>query len=331
MKPMQAGAATHPAPLLLVCAVLFWSGNFIAGRALGGHVPAVGLNFLRWALALAILVPLSLAEIRGSYRAFLRSWKYLLGLGLTGVAAFHIFVYEALQDTTATNALLVLSTAPAVIMLLSRVTLGERIGPRQWWGIMVSFAGALVLICHGDLAALRGLRLGSGELWMLAAVPTWSAYSVLLKHRPPALPQRSTLTVSTAVGLLWMGPLVACSPQVLHVAWTPSIAAGLAYIGIGASVIAFLCWNRGVALVGPAQAGVYLNLMPVFGAVLAFAILGEALHPYHAAGAALVFSGVVLTQFRSGDGSAAHGARRSSRTSAGLSPSSLGPELSRWS
>lgn len=304
MKASAASTSLPLAPALLVCAVLFWSGNFVAGRALGGDVSALGLNFLRWSLALAILLPVAAPELRRSGRELLHSWKYLLGLGLTGVAGFHVLVYKALQHTTATNALLVLSTAPAVIMLLSRATLGERIEMRQWWGIAVSFAGALVLICHGDLAALRALRLGSGELWMLAAVPTWSAYSVLLKRRPPSLPQRSMLAVSTAFGLLWMSPLVAYSPQVLDIAWTPPIAAGLAYIGIGASVIAFLCWNRGVTLVGPARAGVYLHLMPVFGAVLAFAILGEALHVYHAVGAALVFTGVVLTQRGVGPGRA---------------------------
>ncbi|MGA8258954.1 MAG: DMT family transporter [Arenicellales bacterium] len=284
------------APLLLACAVLLWSGNFIAGRALGGSVPAVGLNFYRWSLALLILAPVALTEIRRRRRIILGAWRYLLALGLTGVAGFHILVYKALENTTATNALLVLSTAPAAIMLLSRLALGEPIGPRQWLGIGVSFAGAVVLICHGDLEALEGLGLGRGELWMLAAVPVWSSYSVLLKRRPPSLPERSTLAVSTAFGLLWMTPLVVLYPGVLDVAWTPAIAGGVAYIGAGASVVAFLCWNRGVALVGPARAGVFINLMPVSGALLASLILGEALRPYHAAGAALVFTGILLTQ-----------------------------------
>lgn len=287
-----------PAPLLLVTAVLLWSGNFIAGRALGDSVPAVGLNFWRWAIALVILLPLALPELRRHRAAIAESWLYLVLLGLTGVAAFHVFVYKALTYTAATNALLVLSTAPAVIMLLSRVALGEPIRPRQWLGIAVSLAGAVVLISHGDLEALRALELGRGELWMLAAVPTWSAYVVLLKRRPSGLPQRSTLTISTAFGLAWLAPLVMASPGLLAIDWSPTTAAGVAYISIGASVVAFLCWNQGVALVGPARAGAYMHLMPLFGALLAFLLLGESLRAYHGLGAALVFTGIVLTQCR---------------------------------
>jgi len=296
--PTNTETRFYAAPLLLVAAVLLWSGNFIAGRALGDSVPAVGLNFWRWAIALAILLPVALPELRRHRAALAESWLYLLLLGLTGVAAFHVFVYKALADTTATNALLVLSTAPAAIMLLSWAALSEPLRARQWLGIGVSFAGALVLICHGDLGALAALALGRGELWMLAAVPVWAAYSVLLKRRPPALPQRSTLTVSTAIGLAWLAPWVAASPSVLAIDWTPSILAGVAYISIGASVVAFLCWNQGVALVGPARAGVYIHLMPLFGAILAFLLLGESLQPYHGLGAALVFTGILLTQCR---------------------------------
>ena len=186
--------------------------------------------------------------------------------------------------------------------------------------------GGGTYICRGDLAALQGLHLGRGELWTLAAVPVWSSYSVLLKRRPPALPERSTLAASTAFGLLWMTPLVLLSPGSLDVAWTPKIAGGVAYIGAGASVVAFLCWNRGVALVGPARAGVFINLMPLSGALLAFLILGEALRPYHAVGAALVFAGILFTQV---------GARPKRRGIGRRAPGSslrlrLSPGESRW-
>lgn len=298
--------------MLLVAAVLLWSGNFIAGRALGDSVSALGLNFWRWSLALLILAPVALPELRRCRRDIAQSWRYLLALGLTGVAAFHIFVYKALEYTIATNALLVLSTAPAAIMILSRIALGEPIRPRQWLGIAVSFVGALVLVCRGDLDALGALQLGRGELWMLAAVPTWAVYCVLLRRRPESLPQRSTLAVSTAIGLLWMSPLVLYSPGALAVSWSLPHAAGIAYIGIGASVVAFLCWNRGVALVGPGRAGVYIHLMPLFGALLAFVLLGESLQPYHGLGAALVFTGIVLTQFGCRRTTSVNGMRRTS-------------------
>jgi len=285
------------APILLATAALLWSGNFIAGRALGDSIEALGLNYLRWSLALLILLPLAATEIARSRAAIWASWKYLLALGLTGVAAFQIFVYKALEHTAATNAILVLSTAPAVIVLFSRLALGEPMQGRQWLGIIASFCGAIVLVSHGDLAMLRELELGAGELWMLAAVPTWAVYSVLLKRRPQALPARSMLALSAVVGLAWMTPLVVLSPSVLVVNCTPEIMAGVAYVAVGSSVIAFYCWNRGVMSIGPARAGIYLHLMPVFGSVLAFLLLDETLEGYHLWGAALVFTGIALTQF----------------------------------
>jgi len=285
------------APVLLVTAVLLWSGNFIVGRAIGGEVSALGLNFWRWSLAFLVLLPLALPELRRSKPQIALAWNHLCLLGLTGIAAFHVFVYKAIEHTTATNALLVLSTAPAAIMLLSRWTIGEPIHRRQWYGIVLSFAGAVVLICQADLHALSSPELGSGELWMLAAVPTWAVYSALLKRLPAALPQRATLTVSTASGLLCMAPFVLVMPESLAIDWTPSVAASVLYIGIGASVVAFISWNQGVSRVGPALAGVYLHLMPLFGATMGFALLGESLHAYHALGVALVVAGITLTQY----------------------------------
>lgn len=282
--------------MLLALAALLWSGNFIAGRALGDSISAIGLNYLRWSLALLILLPLAYAEIRRSRAAIVASWRFLLALGLTGVAAFQIFVYKALEDTAVTNAILVLSTAPAVIMLFARIGLGESIRTLQWLGIGASFCGAVVLITHGDLGALRDLRLGAGELWMLAAVPTWALYSVLLRRRPQSLPQRSLLALSALIGLVWMTPLVLVSPGVLVVDWSVEVVAGVAYVALGASVAAFFCWNRGVQLIGPGRAGIYLHLMPVFGPLLAFLLLGESLAAYHLAGAVLVFTGIGLTQ-----------------------------------
>jgi drug/metabolite transporter (DMT)-like permease len=288
----------NPAALLLVTAVLLWAGNFVAGRIMGESVSAVGLNVWRWSLAFAILVPLTLPEARRCWREIAHAWRFLLVLGLTGVAGFHILVYKALEYTSATNALLVISTSPAVIMLLSRVFLAEPIQPRQWWGILISFVGAVIIITRGDPEALRALAFGKGELWMLLAVPTWAAYNVLLKRRPPSLPQRSMLTGSTAFGLLWMAPLVVLWPGLLSVDWTPSLAGGVAYIGLGASVIAFLCWNRGVAAVGPSRAGVFIHLTPLFGAALEFLLLEQGLEPYHGVGAIFVLTGIVLTQPR---------------------------------
>lgn len=296
MNDANANPASHLAPLLLVAATLLWSGNFIVGRGLGDAVHPLGLNAWRWLLATVIVLPLAWPGLRREWRAVLDHWPYLAALGITGVAAFHVFVYQALQHAPASHALLLLSTAPALILLLSAVTLGEAIGRRQRLGVALSLAGAGVLVCRGEPAMLARLTLGAGEAWMLAAVPTWAIYSVLLKRRPASLSQGTVLAASMITGLLAMTPFLALAPSTLVVAWSPSVIAAVVYIGIGASVAAFWCWNLGVARIGPARAGVYLHLMPLFGAALGIALLGESLHAWHALGAAGVFGGIVLAQ-----------------------------------
>lgn len=211
---------------------MFWSGNFIAGRALGDQVTALGLNFCRWSIALAILLPFTIGEIIRHRQTIAAAWAYIFLLGLTGVAAFHIFVYQALEHTTATNALLMLASAPAVIVLFSRIFLAESVRWSQWLGIGLSLAGALVLICRGQLAVLMEWQMGQGELWMLAAVPAWAAYSVLFKRKPLPLPQLTTLAVTAMAGLLCMLPLPAIfADSVTPIHWNPEILAGVLYMG----------------------------------------------------------------------------------------------------
>ena len=288
------GPAT--ASLLLILAALLWSGNFIAGRALGDDNSALGLNIWRWTIALLILIPLGASETRRCLGQILQSWRYLALLGLTGVAGFHVFVYKALEYTAASNALLILSVAPALILIVSSLWLREPVHPFQWLGVLVSLVGALVLISRGELSVLLEFALGKGEWWMLAAVGMWVAYSVLLKKKPPALPQRATLTASCVFGLLWMAPLSWFDPGAIVMDWDAATLAGILYMAVGASVLAFLSWNQGVALVGPARAGAYLHLMPLFGTGLAVLLLDESLHAYHGTGGLLVFGGIAVAQ-----------------------------------
>ncbi len=296
MSSINRFTTAGAAPVFLVAAVALWSGNFIAARWIGDGIDAVGLNFWRWSIALLVLAPLSFRQCRRNASIIRASWPHLALLGLTGVAVFHVCVYQSLRHTTATNALLMLSTAPALIMVLSRVFLAEVVSKRQWYGVALSFAGAAVLVCRGDMSTLRELGFGTGEAWMLVAVPAWAVYSVLLKRRPAGLPQEATLTASSLAGIVWMTPLVLYSPSTLFIDWTPTLSAAVGYIAVGASVVAFLGWNRGVALVGPARAGVFLHLMPLIGTLLAVIVLGEKPHGYHIAGGMLVFGGICLGQ-----------------------------------
>lgn len=282
--------------LLLSLTSLIWAGNFIVGRALRNDISAVELNLWRWLIALAILLPLAHKQLGRHWAALIEHWRLLFLLGLSGIAAFHTSVYLALQTTSAVNAVLFLSLSPVIIVAGSRLFYGDAIDRKQSAGIAISLLGAVVLIARGDPGRLTGLRFYAGDLWMVFATFMWSVYSLLLKRKPKALPQLSLLTGSVVWALLMLVVLFIITQQgTSSVVWSAQVAAGLLYVGILASVVAFLFWNRGVTEVGPNKAGVFLHLMPVFGALLSVVFLGEGIAVYHVVGAMLVFSGIALS------------------------------------
>jgi drug/metabolite transporter (DMT)-like permease len=290
-----AGAAARLAPLLLAAAAAFWAGNFVTGRAFGDVLPPTLLNAARWLVALALLLPWTARDLVMQRALLLRHAPLLVALGATGVAGFQTFVYRGLADTPVVSAVLIVSTVPVVIPLLAFLLFRQRIRRTQAIGLTLSLAGALFVIARGDPLALLDLRGDVGALWMVAAVPTWALYSVLLMRVPKEMPPRTLLTATTLTGLLVLFPFALWSALAgERLMLTPATGAAILYIGTFASVLAFLAWNRGVALIGPTRAGLFMHLMPLFGAVLSYLFLGESLATYHAAGAALVVAGLVV-------------------------------------
>jgi drug/metabolite transporter (DMT)-like permease len=298
----RAGAALHSPVIALTLAALFWAGSFVVGRALRDEIDPVQITFARWFISLLAFAPFVWRDLAQKLPAIAREWKLLVTLGATGIALFHPLVYIALQHTSATNALLTFSLSPVVILLSASAIAGKRPPARQLLGAMVSLAGAAVLITRGELAVLAAARLNVGDLWMLAAVAVWAAYSLLLRRRPAHLSQTVTLVSSIAAGLpllfvfmLFTAPSLSFSPS--SSASLPLLL-GVAYIVIFGSVIGFLFWSHGVAELGPSRAGQFVHLMPVFGAVLAFVFLGESLSLTQIIGALLVLTGLMLIEER---------------------------------
>jgi drug/metabolite transporter (DMT)-like permease len=288
--------ALDPTYATLVLTALLWSSNFVIGRAVRDDVSPATLNFLRWAIALLILLSVTMSDLRAHRVALARNWKLIALLGFTGIAAFQTLCYVALTKTTALNTILLLSLAPLAIVALSWLVLGERVTRSQVLGLATSLGGAAVLILHGDPATVVNLRLNEGDLWMLVAVVLWAVYSVLLRRRPAEVPPLTLHTTSVAAGTLWMLPVFGW--QAARGAGLPtSFAAWIAigFIGVFSSALAHALWVRGVASIGPSRAGVFIHLIPLFGALLAITFLGEQFATYHAVGAALVLCGVVLT------------------------------------
>jgi drug/metabolite transporter (DMT)-like permease len=280
--------------LLLILAQLFWSGNFVLGRAVHAQVPPVALAFCRWFGAFFVIVGFAWPALRRDLPLMRRHWPMLLLLAATGVAAFNTLVYIGLGSTTALNGLLMQSTMPVVILLWSFALVGERPSVRQLLGIGVSLVGVVVILTRGVPWTLGGVALNRGDLWIFAAVVAYALYSVLLRRRPP-LHQLSFLAVTFGFGSALLLPFLAwesATDATLHVDATTLLAIG--YVAIFPSVLAYFCWNRGVELVGANRAGQFVHLMPVFGSMLAILLLGEAFRLFHAVGATLIFAGIAL-------------------------------------
>jgi drug/metabolite transporter (DMT)-like permease len=281
--------------LLLVAATLLWSGNFVLGRAVHGHVPPVALAFWRWAVALAILLAVAAPRVRAQWPALRRGWRVLVPLGVLGVGNFNTMVYVGLQETTATNAVLLNSACPAFILAIAALTGGGRPAPRQLVGIATSLAGVAVLVSRGEPAALLALSFAPGDAWVLGAVLSWALYTVLLARRPAGVDPVVLLTALVAVGVAWIAPFYAWeAARGARLTWDAVTVASVLYVAIFASLAAYAAWNRAVADVGASRAGVFLHLMPAFGTVLAVLLLGESFRAFQAAGIALVLLGVAL-------------------------------------
>ncbi len=286
----------HPSPyLLLVLTTLFWSGNFVLGRAVHTVFSPFTLSFWRWAVALAILLPFvwgSLSEQRALLR---RHGPILLLLSVLGVVNFNTFVYIGLQSTTATNAVIMLSITPVLIVALSFLLLRQTVTRWQALGILVSLAGVLAIVARGDVQALLTWRINAGDLWILAAVVSWALYSVCLRWRPAGLKPLNFQAATMVIGMIVLTPLYGWDlAHERFVAVNTATMASIGYLALFPSILAYIFWNRAVAELGANRAGQFLHLMPAFGAVLSMIFLDERLYVFHAAGIGLIGLGIWL-------------------------------------
>jgi drug/metabolite transporter (DMT)-like permease len=292
--------STRPfAFLLLALASLLWAGNWVTGRALRDAFDPLTLNFWRWVIATLALAPFALPALRGQGALLRRHAGILLILSLTGIAVFQSLVYLGLRTTTAVNAVLINASIPLFFLLCSWVIDRERASWRQVAGMLVSLGGILVILSRGDPGALLELEVHAGDGWILLAMPVWGIYSVLLRRRPPELGGLPFLFVISLAGVLMLAPAVGLMALQTAPRWPAAEEAlGVLYMGLGASVLAFIFWNRGVEIVGANAAGFTIHLLPAFGTVLAILFLGETFAPFHAAGIAIILAGVLLATFR---------------------------------
>lgn len=288
--------------LMLSGTALFWSGNVVFGRGVIDQLPPLGLNFWRWVIALLILLPFTWRAFVAHRSVIIRRWRILTVLALLGITGFNSLAYIAFHTTTAINAALINTIMPICVVAITVAGFREPVSKLQLLGLVSALTGTVIILTRGDLQILLNLDFTTGDIVMFVGVLGYAFYSVLLRYRPPDLDGADFLAVIAGIGVVLALPLYIAETILVGPMPLTMVSAGMiGYVALFASVLGYVFWNRGVAVVGPGRASLFLNLMPVFTAVMAIAFLGESLHTFHVGGMALVFTGIVLATRQLGD------------------------------
>jgi len=289
--------------LLLAVPPLMWAGNAVVGRLVHTLIPPLTLNFFRWILTFAILLPLAGWVLRRDSGMW-SHWRRFAVLGLLGMGCYNSLQYLALQTSTPLNVTLVASSSPLWMLAVGAVLFHARVSRVQMLGAALSMSGVCVVLGRGQWEQLMQLRLVPGDMFVLVATALWALYSWLLSQRsePDAIRNDWAAFVLAQVvfGLGWSG-LFAGSEWTLtdaRIAWGWPLAAALVFVAVGPSVVAYRCWNIGIQRAGPAMAGFFSNLTPLFAALMSSVFTGETPQAYHALAFALIVGGIVVSARR---------------------------------
>lgn len=274
----------------------FMASNVVFGRAASFDVPPLFLAFARWALAFVIILPIALPGLIKTWGMLRSSWRDQLLLGFLGQGICGGLVYIALRHTTATNAGLIYATSPIIILIIAAIWMRERVAARQILGIGLALAGVLAILARGDVERLLGLEFNIGDLLILVTSTSWALYTVLLRRGTgPRLPVITGFATNALFGSLVLAPFALIEVAVFETpVFTTKALLCIAGLAVISSVLAFTTYQKAVQLMGPSRAGTSLYVMPLWTALMAWALLGEELHLYHLLGAALVLPGVLL-------------------------------------
>jgi drug/metabolite transporter (DMT)-like permease len=282
-------------PYVLLCiTALCWAGNAIVGRLAAGHIPPVTLSFLRWALAFLIILPFAWKHLKRDWGTIRARLGTMIFISVTGISAFNTLQYWALEHTQALNTLLLQSAGPLFVAVWSLILLGVRLTLAQAGGIALSLVGVLVILLHGDLTALTSIQFNKGDIIFTFAMAIFGLYSVLTLKRPP-IHGLSFAGFTFGCGAACLVPLLIwelCSRPPMQL--NTSNLLMLFYVAVFPSTVAYLCFNRGVQLIGANRAAPFFHMTPLFGAVMAMVFLGERPQLFHVVGFALVLTGVYV-------------------------------------
>ena len=287
------------AAIFLCFASLFWSGNFVIGRfsSLENIVSPLSLAFYRWVIAFLILTPFCLQKAVKELPLLKKQPGMIFLIILTGPTLFNTLVYLGLTATTVINSLLIISTTPMLIILLNKLLYKAKTNIFQMIGIFISLIGVCYVIAKGSFQNIFDSEFYFGDLFILLAVTSWALYSIFLKKNETGVSGFSFLYLSFVFTVILLFPVylydIFIQDNSINIDQKTLLVIG--YTGIFPSIISYMCWNTGVALIGPNKSGPFLHLMPIFGGILAFLVFRETLEIYHYAGILSVIIGIIVT------------------------------------
>jgi len=285
---------------LLTFPPLAWAGNAIVGRLAAGTIPPITLNFVRWVLAGLLLAPYAWRGVV-THRAALRQHAGVLcAMGALSIASYNAFQYLALTTSTPINVTLIGASTPLFLLIIGALFFGERVKGWHVAGALLCLVGVSFVLVRGELGRLAQLDFVAGDLFMLAATVTWSAYTWLLRKQRPDLPLPVLLFAQIVVGAIVSLPFTAWELATLDHAlhWNPKVAGILLYVATIPSLMAYFIWDRAIARAGAQLPVFFITLTPLFAALLSTLLLGDWPRWYHAAGLVFIAAGIVLAQRR---------------------------------
>jgi|TARA_B110001454_G_scaffold149442_1_gene138849 drug/metabolite transporter (DMT)-like permease len=283
--------------LILILTTIFWSGNFIVGKAASTfQIPPFSLNFYRWVFAGLILFPFTYKEILNKKKYILENIGFFIILGITSITIFNSIVYYSLYYTQVISGILMISTIPVWIIFISSILNIEKTNIFQIIGVIFSLTGVIFIITKADLNLIKNLDFNKGDLSMVVAMFSWAVYSALLKSKKYEISQFALLQVVIITGLIFLIPIYFIEMYLGHliVLGKPFILT-LTYVVLFPGLAAFFFWIKGISLIGANRAGIFLHLMPIFGAAMAMIIFDEKFMYYHIFGAIFIVAGIALS------------------------------------
>ena len=288
------------AVILLVASSFFWSGNFFSGKiAFLSDLTPFKLSFFRWLLALTILLPFTYSQILKDINYYKNNLLLMTTIAILGVTIFNSFTYISLRTTMVINSTLMASVAPVMMIGFSWLIFRTKTTTLQFAGILLSLLGVFAIILKGNLNNLYNLYFTSGDLWMLAAVISWCLYSVLLRKIDSNTSQLANLEVMIIIGIIFIFPFYILESN--NTSYLPSTGLDLAiisYVAIFAGIVAFFSWNKGVSIIGPNRASLFLHLIPIFSSIWAISFLNEKFVFFHVIGILFILSGIILSNIK---------------------------------